>query len=114
MATFPTIKILTGMSVKNIKVANRQTSAAGYPMSRARATVTKKEFILKYVYVSAVDKTTVNTFFDTNQGVFFNLNNPDPTDTTIFTVIFGQDSIDWVYDNQGIGRWSTSIIFQEV
>ena len=114
MAIFPTIKILTGLTVKNIKIANRKTSAAGYPMSRARATITKKEFTLKYVYVSSADKATVNAFFDTNQGLSFNLDNPDPTDTTIFTVIFGQDSLDWVYDNQGIGRWSTSIIFQEV
>jgi len=114
MATFPTIEILTGLSVKNIKPANRKTSAAGYSMSRARATVTKKEFTLKYECVSAADKTTVDDFFDANQGQVFNLNAPDPADSTIYTVIFGQDSIDWTYSNQGAGSWSTLIIFQEV
>ena len=114
MSTFPTIKTLTGLSIKIIKPAVRKTTAAGYTVSFCRATVPKKEIIADYSGVTSADRLVVDTFFENNQGGSFDLSNPDPDDASIYVVGFGQDSIDWKYEKDQVGRWSTQIKFLEV
>lgn len=115
MDTWPDIDMLSGVKVTPIKKAHRQVSAAGYTLSRASGTVLKNEFALTYSAVSSGDKATVVAFFDTNQGISFVLNDPDPGSSETFTVVFGQDEIEFELDPDfPLDPWGFTVKMKEV
>lgn len=114
MSDYPAIQNLTGLEIKESKPANRQTSAAGYTISTARATTAKKEFVLNYTAMPPADKTTLKDFFDANQGKSFTLSSPDPDEVKDYTVIFNQDEVSFSAETQLPGKWRTDVNLKEV
>lgn len=112
MNTFPQINYIKSFSITPTKKASRQISRAGYPMSAPLATVQKNKISITYEKVSTTDRSSVDTFFDTNQGSAFYLYVPLKSDT--YTVIFDVDEIVWSYNNQDFTEASCTIEFQEI
>lgn len=121
MATWPIDDNYTGFSKTVIKLANRQVSSAGYQMSTGRGTVKKYRFNVEISYLTETQTGTISTFFDTNQGTSFTLNDPNPNSSATYEVEFDQDEIEFKYVDVNQqeaagdkGQYSTSISFVEV
>ena len=113
MAVWPTnIQNPESLEESSYKPLNTQTSKAGYTMSFSGSTLTKKVFKLAWVLMTAEEKASLQTFFDTNGGGNFTWTHPDPTYSTEYTVVFNDDKISFRYVT--IGRYSTSIQLKEV
>jgi len=111
MADFPSISPPNGLQQKTVKPADRKTSAAGYTMARAKATLAKKEFQLLYNFLTKTERNTLQTFFDGNQGLEFNWTHPETGGST-YQVVFAADDIEfsWVSPD----RWSIKFVIKEV
>ena len=114
MAIWPVDNKVTNLKEKLVKPANRKTSSAGYPMSFPRGTVLKRELTMKLSYLSKADKDVIETFFNTNQGNKFTINDPDPNSSEVFTVIFGQDDLEFTYTRVFPGEYTLDLELLEV
>lgn len=114
MNTWPVDNKTNSFSVKTHKKALRQTSSAGYMISGGAGTVAKKEFSVVFDYLSYAEKSSIETFFDNNQGVSFYLNSPDTNESTVYTVIFNQDEIDFTIRPVFPTMYMTEIMFREI
>jgi len=111
MTTFPTIQSPNGLQQKTIKPAQRSTSSAGYTMARAKATIAKKEFKVMYQNLTTAERNTLQTFFNSNQGLEFDWTHPEPSGST-YQVIFNQDDIEFVWISFGL--WTVTFKIKEV
>lgn len=108
-----TNKVVT-LKEKSIKLANKQTSSAGYTMSFSRSTTRKRLFTISYAYLSKADKTAIETFFNANQGTSFTMNDPDPNNTEVLTLIFDQDELEFTYVRVFPGEYTLELQLREV
>ncbi len=117
MATFPTdldLHLFPNFSSKSLKPSNRQTSSVGYTMAYPKGTVTKKIFEFGLAYLSNTDKVTLQTFFDTNQGLAFDIAFTSTGDSTTYSVIFDQDELDFVYVKRFPAQYTLKVKVKEV
>ena len=94
MADYPTIQNPSGLQQKIIKTKYKGISSSGYMMTRAKATASKKEFLVKYTFLTNTERDTLQTFFDTNQGLGFNWTHPESGGETYF-VVFIEDELEF-------------------
>ncbi len=110
MASWPSISNPSSIDEKIIKLAHRTNADInGYVHFRPKWTTSKKSFQLKWNVISSADKTTLETFFNANQGLTFTWTHPETS--TVYTCIFDIDEIEF----NGIfeGFWSTSVSMME-
>lgn len=111
MADFPSIGLPVGLRQKTIKPAYRGKSSAGYTMSRAMATTSKEEFEVGYDFLSSSDRDTLQTFFNTNQGIEFNWTHPETGGST-YSVVFAEDEL--FFTAKPPFYWTITLKLQEV
>ena len=112
MTVYPSsIKAPNGIQQKNIKPTQRDVSAAGYVMARSKATLLKKEFLIKYNNMTTAERDTLEAFFDANQGLEFDWTHPEQGGDT-YQVVFNQDEIEFSWIAYQL--WSTSFKIREV
>ena len=119
METWPLDNRVTALKERIIKPSNRQTSSAGYSMTRPKGTVKKRAFTIQMSYITYAEKTHatlgIEKFFDDNQGVAFLINSPDPNDTGgPYTVIFDQDQLEFEYTRVFPGEYSLELNVKEI
>lgn len=116
MASFPTDLPTTLISFKskNLKPSNKQTSSAGYTMAFPKGTILKKVFNFKLSYLSNTDKETLETFFDANQGLTFQIDFTCTGDTTEYDVVFDIDELEFVYERRFPAYYTIDIKVKEV
>ncbi len=93
------------MSQTVIKPKHSGLSAAGYPMTRPRATSFKKEFSITYKNLTATERVILETFFDTYQGDSFNWTHPETGGAT-YGVAFVDDELEFEW--AGPASWATT------
>ena len=108
---FPIISSLTGFKRVAMKSANRKT-AGGYTMGFPTGSIKKYRFELSYTVVSNSDVSTMDTFFNDNQGGSFQYT--DPISDSSYSVEFDQDEIEFERDIKLPGRWKFNISLVEV
>jgi hypothetical protein len=120
MATWPFDDNYTNLKKRIIKPANLQTSSAGYTMSFPKGTVKKRAWVMEVSFLSLDQADVLEAFFDANQGLGFDIQNPDPNLTGSIGVIFDQDEIELKYvdvSQNGTptkGEYKTSINVREI
>lgn len=114
MALFPVEEKVVALKEKQNKPANRQTSSAGYTMSFSRGTTLKKTFVIDMAYLSKIEKDEIQVFFDMYQGDSFSLNDPDPNSNEVYTVVFAQDELEFVYTRVFPGEYTLNFEATEV
>ena len=113
MAAWPSIVGPTGLDIIPGKPIASQTSSAGYTMSFAGATATKKTINLSWDAMPTADKDTLESFFETNAGGNFTFENPDPASTETFTVMFGTETLPFKYKKGFISLWELNLTLVE-
>ncbi len=93
--TFPTLTTMpSSISVSNLSTVKKAVSENKYPMIRRIGTKVMQEWSVSYgdgFYLTAAEIATLQTFFDTNMGLFFNWLNEDTNNTHI--VFFNMDAL---------------------
>ncbi len=111
MADYPTIQVANGLQQKTVKAQYKGQSAAGYMMTRAKATLSKKEFTVKYNKLTTTERDTLQTFFDANLGLEFNWTHPETGGAT-YAVIFMDDEL--VFNWKSPYYWTLEFKIREV
>lgn len=114
MAEWPVDNKVVSLKEKTNKPSNRQTSSAGYTMSFPKGTVSKKILEIGMAYLTKENKDTIVTFFDSNQGKIFTINDPDPNSDEVFSVVFDQDELEFTYTRVFPGEYTLTLNLREV
>ena len=111
MANWPSIVNPASIEDSTIKLAHRTNAEInGYVHFRPKWTVHKKSFILNWKAMTSANKSTLETFFYTNQGITFVWTHPETS--VEYTVIFMTDELKF-NSNIRSGYWSISVPLQE-
>jgi len=110
MASFPSI-VPNDLQHKIIKKKISAESSAGYFMSRPAGSVAKKEFTLSFASLTITERNTLQTFFDTNQGLAITWTHPETGGAT-YNVSFLEDELSFNY--VPVDRYSVSVKLREL
>jgi len=113
MAGFPSIQAPNAMQQRPIKPQHKNVSSANYSMTRARATLLKREFIITYNKLTKTERDTLETFFNTNSGASFNWTHPETGGAT-YVVVFFQEGDDLIFEWVAPYYWSVTFTIREV
>ncbi|RLI03260.1 hypothetical protein DRO30_01375 [Candidatus Bathyarchaeota archaeon] len=100
MNTFPTLvstpSLPSPFSIigSTLPTVKKMISESRYPMITRTGTRNMREWKVSYksgFYLTTTDRSTLQTFFDNNMGLFFNWLNED--DSTSYVVFFNMDSL---------------------
>lgn len=108
MVVWPSIANPNEVEEIPAKPIRQETSSAGYTMSFARATTTKKTFNLSWLRMSVSDKENLDAFFGVYAGQSFTWINP--LDSASYTMMFGQEEIRFKHRT---GKYTASVTLKE-
>lgn len=110
MSTWPDIQDPSDFSEKSLSFRIKKISESGAARVRPKGTAIKKEFSLEWEAMSATDKATLETFFETYQASSFTYTH---FETEVdHTVIFNDDEIEYEY--LASGYWKVKLTLREV
>ena len=110
MANYPNFKIET-FEEKKIKPISKSSYDGGYTQRVAKFTRVLNEFSFTHENLTVIEKTELDLFFTTNQGLSFSFVHPLTGNT--FECSFEFDELSFVYDKI-MKTYSTKIAIKEV
>lgn len=111
MATWPDIEKPSGLSQKPVKKQIRSDFSAGYVQSRPLWTRMRKQFELSWSTMKSSDLSTLESFFESNQGGSFTWTHPETGAS--YTCLFSDDSIDANFLKGSLDRYKVTVNIEE-
>ena len=103
MANYPTL-VVSELSERAVDDILMSRARSGGPKARRLFTGKKREFKVSHKDLTAAQRTTLESFFDTNRALTFNFTHPSTG--VVYVVIFAGDggyTYDWQTNNLATG-----------
>lgn len=107
---YPSI-FINGLGEKNVKPVYKSKFDGGYQQQRPQHTRKIKMFDITHTNLTDAQVTTLDDFFDINQGLSFDFTHPKTA--VVYVVTFDMDELDFQHTKGGLHQ-NTKIKLREV